>query len=85
LRRVARAGRLHISDYRLPAIIDVDVLDADILVSAVAEAAKGLDLHGIGPHQSSRDRFPEPFFRPGKSEPAAGGKPARARYGGSIT
>jgi hypothetical protein len=42
-RRVARASRLHISDYRLPAIIDVDVLDADILVSAVTEAAKGLD------------------------------------------
>jgi hypothetical protein len=55
-RRVARARRLHISDYRLPAIIDVDVLDADILVSAVTEAAKGLDLHGIGPHQPSRGR-----------------------------
>jgi hypothetical protein len=54
LRRVARASRLHISDYRLPAIIDVDVLDADILVSAVTEAAKGLDLRGIGPHQPSR-------------------------------
>ena len=56
LRRVARASRLHISDYRLPAIIDVDVLDADILVSAVTEAAKGLDLCGIGPHQPSRGR-----------------------------
>jgi hypothetical protein len=56
LRRVARASRLHISDYRLPAIIDVDVLDADILVSAVTEAAKGLDLYGISPHQSSRGR-----------------------------
>jgi hypothetical protein len=54
LRRVARASRLHISDYRLPAIIDVNVLDADILVSAVTEAAKGLDLCGIGPHQPSR-------------------------------
>jgi hypothetical protein len=52
--RVARARRLHISDYRLPAIIDVNVLDADILVSAVTEAAKGLDLCGIGPHQPSR-------------------------------
>jgi hypothetical protein len=50
----ARPSRLHISDYGLPAVIDVDVLDADILVSAVAEAAKGLDLHRIGPHQSSR-------------------------------
>jgi hypothetical protein len=39
---VARARRLHISDYRLPAIIDVNVLDADILVSAVTEAAKGM-------------------------------------------
>jgi hypothetical protein len=54
LRRVDGASRLHISDYRLPAIIDVNVLDADILVSAVAEAAKGLDLRGIGPHQPSR-------------------------------
>jgi hypothetical protein len=50
----ARPSCLYISDYRLPAIIDVDVLDADILVSAVAEAAKGLDLHRIGPQQSSR-------------------------------
>ena len=48
------ARRLHISDYRLPAFIDVHVLDADILVSAVTEAAKGLDLCGIGPHQPSR-------------------------------
>lgn len=55
-RRVARPSCLPISDYRLPAVIDVDVLDADILVSAVAEAAKGLHLHRIGPHQSSRGR-----------------------------
>ena len=47
-------SRLHVSDYGLPAITDVDVLDADILVSAVAEAAKGLDLHRIGPQRSSR-------------------------------
>ncbi len=38
-RRVARPSRLHISDYRLPAIIDVDVLDADTLVSAVTGGA----------------------------------------------
>ena len=50
----ARPSRLHISDYGLPAVIDVDVLDTDILVSAVAEAAKGLDLHRTGPRQSSR-------------------------------
>ena len=37
--------RSYVADYRLPAIIDVDVLDTDILVSAVAQAAKGLDLH----------------------------------------
>jgi hypothetical protein len=46
----ARPSCLHISDYGLPAVIDMDVLDADILVSAVAEAAKGLHLHRIGPH-----------------------------------
>jgi hypothetical protein len=57
--RSARARRphptqpLHVSDYGLPAIIDVDVLDADILVSAVAKAAKGLHLRRIGPQQSS--------------------------------
>jgi hypothetical protein len=30
------------------------MLDADILISTVAEATKGLDLHRIGPQQSSR-------------------------------
>ena len=55
-RRGARPSCVHIPDYRLPAVIDVDVLDADILVSAVAEAAKGLHLHRIGPQQSSRGR-----------------------------
>ena len=41
--RVARARRLHISDYRLPAIIDVNVLDADILVSALQFDQRALD------------------------------------------
>ena len=36
--------------------IVLDVLDTDILVSAVAQAAKGLHLHRIGPQQSSRGR-----------------------------
>jgi hypothetical protein len=30
------------------------MLDANVLISAVAEAAKGLHLHRIGPQQSSR-------------------------------
>jgi hypothetical protein len=31
-----RPSRLHISDYGLPAVIDVDVLDMNVLVAAVA-------------------------------------------------
>jgi hypothetical protein len=37
----ARPSRLHISDYGLPAIIYVDVLDADMLVSAVSRFQLG--------------------------------------------
>jgi hypothetical protein len=56
LRRAARASSFHIPDDRLAAIVDVNVLDADILVAAVTEAAKGLNLGGISPHQPSRGR-----------------------------
>ena len=44
----------HVADHRLPAITNVDVFDADILVTTVPQATKGLDLHGIGPQQASR-------------------------------
>jgi hypothetical protein len=46
--------RSHVTNDRLPAITNVDVFDADILVTTVPQATKGLDLHGIGPQQASR-------------------------------
>jgi hypothetical protein len=47
---------LDVSDNRLPALTDMDMLDADVLVSPVSEPTKSLDLHAIGPQQSSRRR-----------------------------
>ena len=56
LRRAGRArlSRIHITDNGLPAITDVDVLDADILLAAAAKPSKNLDLGCIGPQQPRR-------------------------------
>jgi hypothetical protein len=54
--RRARPSRLHISDDGLPTVVDVDVFDANMLVSTVPEATEGLDLHGISAQQSRRRR-----------------------------
>ena len=43
-RSAGGARRLYISDDGLPTVLDVDVLDADILVAAVPEATEGVDL-----------------------------------------
>ena len=48
--------RLHVPDDGLPTISYVDVLDADILIPAVAQAAKGLDLDRVGLEQSTSGR-----------------------------
>jgi hypothetical protein len=45
--RRVRPARLHISDDGLPAVIDVNMLDADMLVTTMPETTEGLDLHGI--------------------------------------
>ena len=43
-RTATMAARSHIADDRLRSFIDVDVLDADMLVAAVPEATEGLHL-----------------------------------------
>ena len=48
--------RLHAADYRLRAVIDVDVLDPDVLVTPMTESAEGFDLRRIGPQQSGSRR-----------------------------
>ena len=40
---------LHIADDGLPALVHVDVLDADKLLAAVTQASKNLNLHCISP------------------------------------
>jgi hypothetical protein len=45
-----------ISDDGPRTVIDVDVLDANILISTVPEATECLDLHGKCSHQSRRRR-----------------------------
>jgi hypothetical protein len=48
--------RLHIPDNGLPTISYVDVLDTHVLIAAVTQAAKGLDLSRMGPEQSTGGR-----------------------------
>ena len=48
------ARRLHIADDGLPTVIDVDVLDANILIPTMTQPSKNLDLGRIGSQQSSR-------------------------------
>jgi len=51
-----RIRLFHIADYGLPTVIDVDVLDANVLIATVPEATEGLDLHGKSALQSCRRR-----------------------------
>ena len=52
--RSDRLRRSYVTDDRLPPIIDIDMLDPDILVATVPEAAKGLHLRRKGAQQPSR-------------------------------
>jgi hypothetical protein len=55
-----RIRLLHIADDGLPTIVHMDVLDADKLLPAVAQAAKDLNLGCVSPHQTSRRRSRTP-------------------------
>jgi len=46
----------HISDYGLPTVIYMDVLDPDKLLAAVTQASKNLNLYRIRLEQTSRCR-----------------------------
>jgi hypothetical protein len=66
-------GRLHVSDNGLPAIIDVDVLDPNVLMAAMPKPSKDLDLCRIGPQKPCRGRSKgcDPSLGP-KSTPQPG-------------
>ena len=49
-----RIARFHIADDRLSPVVDVDMLDPDVLVTAMPEPAEGFDLRRIGSQQSGR-------------------------------
>ena len=60
------------ADDRLAAFVDVDVLDADVLFSATAQASVGLHLRAIGPQQLGccRCQVGQPLrTTPGASDP----------------
>ncbi|MGO9686276.1 MAG: hypothetical protein ACLPTZ_27500 [Beijerinckiaceae bacterium] len=46
----------HIADDRLPAVIYMNVLDTKVLMPAMTQASKNLDLGRIGSQQTSRSR-----------------------------
>jgi hypothetical protein len=52
-----------IADDSLPTIVHMDMLDANKLLTAIAEPSKYLDLGGISPHQTGRCAFPPMTLR----------------------
>jgi hypothetical protein len=46
----------HVADDGLPAVVHMDVLDADKLLASASKASKNLNLHCISSHQTSRRR-----------------------------
>jgi hypothetical protein len=51
-----RIGFFHIADDGLPTIVDMDVLDADKLLTAIPQASKNLNLRRKCSEQTSRSR-----------------------------
>jgi hypothetical protein len=70
----------HIGDDGLPTLVDVDVLDADVLMPAMTKPPKYLNLGCISPHQTSGSR-PErrnpPFRCEGDVQLADPGAPSK--------
>jgi hypothetical protein len=77
----AFAGGLHISDDGLPTVINVDVLDANMLVATMAETTECLDLHRISSQQSRRHRCKCDHST---LTPIPTSEPRKNRRGGSV-
>ena len=54
----ARQDGVHISDYRLAALIHMHMLDADDLRAIVSQAPQGFDLGCVAAQQSGCPRMP---------------------------
>jgi hypothetical protein len=76
-----RLSRRHISDDGLPAIVDVDVLDPNVLLAAMPKPSKNLDLCRIGSQQPCRGRSKgcDPSFGP-----MSPSEPGQDRHGGCM-
>ena len=72
----------HVSDDRLPAIADVHMLHSDILVPAVTQPSKGLDLDRIGRINRAA---PDASGTTRRSVPPPDPTPAGCRYDQSDT
>jgi hypothetical protein len=57
-RLTLRIRLFHIADDGLPAVIHMNMLNADNLMSAMTQASKNLYLRRVRPHQTSRSRTP---------------------------
>jgi hypothetical protein len=57
MKLILRVWPFHIADDCLPAVVHMNMFDADKLLSAIAQPSKYLDLGGISPHQTSRRRL----------------------------
>jgi hypothetical protein len=51
-----RTGFFHIADDGLPTIVDMDMFDADKLMTAITQPSKNLNLRRIRSEQTSRNR-----------------------------
>jgi hypothetical protein len=57
-RLTLRIRFFHVADEGLPAVIHMNMFNADNLMSAMTQASKNLRLRRVRPHQTSRSRTP---------------------------
>jgi hypothetical protein len=57
-RLTLRIRFFHVADEGLPAVIHMNMFNADNLMSAMTQASKNLCLRRVRPHQTSRSRTP---------------------------
>ena len=53
MKLISRLRRFHIADDGLPAVVHMNMFDADVLLAAITEAPKNLNLGRIGPEDLS--------------------------------
>jgi len=71
----------YVANNRLPTVININVLDANVLLAAVTKPSKHFDLDRIGSDQPSRGRAKR---RHSLLTPMSASEPGENRHGGRV-